>query len=179
MVKSQPTAARVTRCRATTISAACLCLGLFLMALPQGGGLPFILNVSPSVPVGLYLHLPTQPTRGAVAVIRLPKPEAVLAQARGYLPISMLLIKKVAAEHGDFVCRSGSVVTINGRIAASARSADLAGGPLPAWRGCKRLLDGQIFVLSRRSFSFDSRYFGVLDAASVLGTAKPIWTLSP
>lgn len=148
------------------------------MALPKGGGHPLILNVSPSVPVGLYLHLPAQPTRGTVAVIRLPSPQAELAQARGYLPISMLLIKKVASEHGDLVCRSGSVVTINGSIAATARSADLAGEPLPAWRGCKRLLDGQVFVLSRRSFSYDSRYFGALDAASVLGSAKPIWTFS-
>ncbi len=149
------------------------------MALPKAGGLPFILNVSPSVPVGLYLHLPAQPTRGTVAVIRLPRSQAVLAHTRGYLPIGMLLIKKVAAGHRDLVCRSGSVVTINGSVAATARSADLAGAPLPAWRGCERLLGGRIFVLSRRSFSFDSRYFGALDAASVLGTANPILTLPP
>jgi type IV secretory pathway protease TraF len=112
---------------------------------------------------------------GALAVIRLPEPLRILAETRGYLRKGALLIKPVAAGAGDTVCRHGSLVTINGRVVAHARTLDGVGRPLPAWSGCFRLAPDQIFVLSADPDSFDSRYMGPIDRVHVLGLAQPVW----
>jgi type IV secretory pathway protease TraF len=51
--------------------------------------------------------------------------------------------------------------------------------PLPAWSQCRVLLDGELFLLNpTRADSFDSRYFGPLDASFVRGRALPLFTSS-
>jgi conjugative transfer signal peptidase TraF len=123
----------------------------------------------------LYRLASRPPRPGALAVIRLPEPVRTLAETRGYLRAGRLLIKPVAAVAGDLVCRHGALITINGQAVAQAKLADTAGRPLPAWSGCIRLADTQVFVLAADPDSFDSRYFGPVDRANVLGTALPVW----
>jgi conjugative transfer signal peptidase TraF len=139
-------------------------------------GTPVILwNASPSVAIGLY-RLTSRPSQtAALAVIRLPEPLRSLAEARGYLRTGALLIKPVAAGAGDTVCRHGALVTINGRIAARARTLDAAGRSLPAWSGCFELGPSDMFVLSADPDSFDSRYMGIIGRVHVMGFALPIW----
>jgi conjugative transfer signal peptidase TraF len=146
------------------------------LALParDRGGILFLWNTSASVPVGLYLAAPQYPSCGSLAVIRLPRRIRVLAAARGYLPMSSLLIKPVVACSGRTVCRHGVSVTIDGGIAAYAKNRDAAGRPLPRWQGCYRLDAGKVFLLSPLPDSFDSRYFGPIDYRHVLGTAFPV-----
>jgi type IV secretory pathway protease TraF len=110
-----------------------------------------------------------------LAVIRLPEPFNNLASTRGYLPAGALLIKRVAAGAGDLVCRHGSLVTINGRTVALARSFDSAGQLLPRWSGCIRLGTTQIFVLSADPDGFDSRYIRALNRRDVLGADVSVW----
>jgi type IV secretory pathway protease TraF len=112
---------------------------------------------------------------GALAVIRLPEPFRILAETRGYLRKGALLIKPVAAGAGQTVCRHGSLVTINGRIVAHARTLDAVARPLPAWSGCFRLAADQVFVLSADPDSFDSRYTGPIARAHIVGVAQPVW----
>jgi conjugative transfer signal peptidase TraF len=132
-------------------------------------------NMSPSVPLGLYYMLPRQPTTGALAVVRLPKPFLDLVATRRYLPTGAFLIKPVAASTGDVVCRHGSIVAVNGRTAAIASSADASCRPLPKWTGCIRLDASEVFVLSAEPHSFDSRYFGPIDRRNVIGAASLVW----
>jgi conjugative transfer signal peptidase TraF len=127
------------------------------------------------VPVGLYWVATASPAKGELAVIRLPNVLRTLAAVRGYLAATALLIKPVTATMGDFVCRHGATVTINGLAAAHASAADGLGRPLPRWTGCITLTAGQVFLLSSAPDSFDSRYFGPIDRAHVLGAAHPIW----
>jgi hypothetical protein len=48
---------------------------------------------------------------------------------------------------------------------------------LPHWSACRRLKAQEVFLLSSYSpFSFDSRYFGPVERASVMGRAVPLWT---
>ena len=131
-------------------------------------------NISPSAPTGFYWLMRRPPSLGALAVTRLPNPFLGLAGARGYLPVGTLLIKRVAGAAGDVVCRHGAVVTINRRIVAYARTADAAARLLPRWSGCARLNAAQVFVLSPRPDSFDSRYFGPIHRGNILGTALPL-----
>jgi conjugative transfer signal peptidase TraF len=125
--------------------------------------------------VGIYWLASAAPTTGELAVIRLPDALRTLAAARGYLGLTALLIKPVAAGLGDVVCRHGATVTINGKPAADARMADERGRPLLHWSGCTTLAASQVFVLSAAPDSFDGRYFGPINQSHVIGAAYPVW----
>ncbi len=127
------------------------------------------------MPIGLYWIASAAPNTGELAAIRLPDTLRASAAARGYLSETALLIKPVAADIGDVVCRRGDTVTINGQAAAHARSADQRGHPLLHWSGCLTLAPGQVFVLSAAPDSFDSRYFGPINRSHVVGSARQVW----
>lgn len=107
--------------------------------------------------------------------MRLPAVIAEFAHARAYLPRGALLLKPVAAVGGDRVCRWRRSILINARLRAVAADSDRAGRPLPIWRGCRTLQPGDVFVLSPKPHSFDSRYFGVLTRADLAGRADRLW----
>ena len=151
-------------------------LWLALLACVRPPGPRLFWNASASVPVGLYVRMPGPPRVGALALARLPAPYRALADARGYLPAGVPLLKEVAGGDGDRVCRHGPVVTLNGWVRAFARPRDSQRRWLPAWRGCRRLRRGEVVLLSPARDSFDSRYFGPLAAALLDGTAVPLLT---
>lgn len=132
-------------------------------------------NTTASVPTGLYRIVAHKPHRGSLVVIHLPEPIRTLLHLRGYIPASVPLIKPIAALHGDTLCRYGNVVSINNRIVAFARDLDDAGRPLPRWRGCRPLQKTAVAVISRHPDSLDSRYFGPVDTAHLVGLAIPVW----
>ena len=135
-------------------------------------------NVSRSVPVGLYVIIARPPLRGELAALRLPEPMRSLADARGYLRANAVLIKQVAALSPGRVCRHDGIVTINGHPAALALTADTSGRPMPKWSGCHDIDEGRFLVLSDEPNSFDSRYFGLVDARQVIGTAASVTVAS-
>jgi conjugative transfer signal peptidase TraF len=130
-----------------------------------------IWNASPSVPVGLYFVTKASPRVGDLVVLRLPPVIAALAARRGYLPTSAYLLKPIAAVAGDLVCRFGERVLVRGVLAGIAEDADAGGNAMPSWHGCRILQMGEVFVLADHPASFDSRYFGPLDTASIAGRA--------
>jgi conjugative transfer signal peptidase TraF len=136
-------------------------------------------NASPSVPVGLYLVTKASPRVGDLVVLRLPPVIAAYAARRGYLPTSAYLLKPIAAVAGDLVCRFGEEVFVRGVPAATAQAAEEAGNAMPTWQGCRVLQAGEVFVLADHPASFDSRYFGPLDASSVVGGAAALWPYRP
>ena len=139
-------------------------------------GVPRVVwNASSSVEIGLYSISRRSPATGDIAAVRLPAAAAELAHARGYLPRRALLLKPVAAVGGDRVCRWRNRILINGRLRAIASDRDRSGRPLPIWRGCTTLRPGEIFVLSPKPDSFDSRYFGVLTRDDTAGRAGRLW----
>lgn len=48
---------------------------------------------------------------------------------------------------------------------------------MPSWWGCRRLGAGYLFLLAPENDSFDSRYFGVVPEAQVIGRAAPLWLM--
>jgi conjugative transfer signal peptidase TraF len=136
-------------------------------------------NASPSVPVGLYLVTKALPRVGDLVVLRLPPVMAALAARRGYLPTSAYVLKPIAAVAGDLVCRFGERVLVRGVLAGIAEDADSDGNAMPSWQGCRILQMGEVFVLADHPGSFDSRYFGPLDTASIAGRAVLLWSHQP
>jgi len=139
--------------------------------------LRLVWNVSASVPLGLYRIEPGHsPKIGELAAVR---PEPALSQLmanRRYVEQGALLVKPVAAVTGARVCRQQQRITINGQQRASALDHDRFGRELPRWRGCRNLGAGQYFLLAPNvPASFDSRYFGPIAAANVIGRATPLW----
>jgi conjugative transfer signal peptidase TraF len=132
-------------------------------------------NASPSVPIGLYFVERHRPSRSEIAALKLPNGAARIADEREYLPASAMLLKPVLAVDGDIVCRYGAHVFVNGRRRGRALSRDNKLRSLPSWTGCQTLHSGQVFVLSRRKDSFDSRYFGPVEPFNILGTASPVF----
>ena len=142
-----------------------------LIALSVRQKVPAVVyNPSPSAPLGYYRTLPATPLkRGDWVLVEAPDFARRLADARGYLPANVPMIKAVAALNGDRVCADGNRITINGMVAAMRLRIDHRGRPLPWWTGCLTLGRGEIFVLNKAALSsFDGRYFGPMSRHSVL-----------
>ena len=136
-----------------------------------------IWNASASAPIGLYRVVPGAPERSALVLVRMPEPVAKLAAERGYLPLNVPLIKRVAAIVGDHVCAFKEAIIIEGTVVARRLDLDRAGRPLPWWNDCQELADGELFLLiDDHPGSFDSRYFGPVSAGNVIGRLVPLWT---
>jgi conjugative transfer signal peptidase TraF len=134
-------------------------------------------NASASVPVGLYSARPGAGAKpGDLVAAHAPQRVARLMAERGYLPLRVPMLKHVAALAGQRVCRVGVTILIDGRYAAQARLRDRAGRPLPAWRGCRTLRAGEVFLLNPASASsFDGRYFGPVPARAIVAVLDPLW----
>lgn len=149
------------------------CVGIAASTLsPEHRSL--VINLTSSVPVGLYVRIAAPPRIGDFVLVRLPLHLRQFAAWRGYLPLNRLLLKIIAAGPGDVVCRLGSRVWAGGHSAVWALRTDVLGRPLPNWRGCRRLQANELFILGSHSGSFDSRYLGPVNRQSVLSVLRPI-----
>lgn len=135
-------------------------------------------NASASVPVGLYAVQPIGELEVSDLVIIMPPPAlAAFLAARGYLPKGVPLLKRVLALGGQTVCRDGLDILAYGAAYGRARERDSVGRGLPDWQGCRRIADGELFLMNWDApDSVDSRYFGPLPRSSVIGRAVPVWT---
>jgi conjugative transfer signal peptidase TraF len=164
--------------RRRTIIVAAIAAGLAMASLALPARRPLVWNVTHSVPTGLYWI----GDKDALAVgerVAIEPPAAVrqLLAERGYLPIGVPLLKRVAAVSGQRVCRFRQGITIDGQLVALALASDRLGRPLPAWSGCHVLGPGEIFTLNPgERASFDGRYFGPLPVNAMIGRAIPVWT---
>ncbi|MCX2864156.1 S26 family signal peptidase [Paucibacter sp. PLA-PC-4] len=163
---------------------AALAWASFVHPLPR-----LIYNPSDSVAVGWYCvdplghrvsSLPQRPPPsipvGSIVLTKLPTDAATLAAQRGYLPARVPLLKRVGAVAPQTVCVFDALVWIDGVPVAAVLPADRLGRPLPSWQQCRQLGPGELFLLSvTNPASFDSRYFGPVNASAVIGVAHPVW----
>ena len=164
--------ARIVLASLSACGLAALAWAAFVQPLPR-----LVYNPSDSVPIGWYrigssdaLHV------GAIVLTTLPPDVAALAAQRRYLPARVPLLKRVGAVAPQHVCVFDALVWIDGVPVAAALPVDRLGRPLPSWPHCRRLEAGELFLLSSTNpVSFDSRYFGPVRAAAVIGVAHPLW----
>lgn len=139
-----------------------------------------VYNPSASVPRGWYRVGPPDSLRvGSIVLAQLPEDAAALAAQRGYLPEHIPLLKRIGAMSPQHVCIEKHILRIDGVAVTGVRATDGRGRPLSAWQQCRRLHDGELFLLSTTNpASFDSRYFGPIAVSAVVGSAQPLWTWS-
>jgi conjugative transfer signal peptidase TraF len=137
-----------------------------------------IWNASASVPLGFYSIEPARHLEVTdLVAVETPEPLASFMDERRYLPRGVPLMKRVAALPGQRICRNGSHITIDGIDMAEALARDRAGRVLPSWHGCRRIADGEVFLMNWAApDSMDGRYFGPLAINSIIGRAIPLWT---
>lgn len=167
-------AASLARRRIITTSA----VGLVLLALPAAlAPRPLLVwNATASAPIGLYwVRSPSGLVTGEAVVARLPPAARALAARRQYLPAGVPVVKRIAAIGDATICAVGTRLTIDGRLVAIRLVRDRAGRPLPGWQGCRRLGDAQVFLIGDGPDSFDSRYFGAVPRADLIGRAVLLW----
>ena len=138
-----------------------------------------IWNASASVPIGLYvINSPSTLKVGDLVAFMPEEPLAAFMVGRGYIGRDTPLIKHVAALPGQQVCRADSTVTVDEMPVGDALDRDRQGRPLPVWRGCKRVAEGEIFLMNRSvPDSLDGRYFGTIRSRAILGKVSPVYTV--
>jgi len=139
----------------------------------QAAGWSLSLQVTDSMPKGLYLIRPAAAfERGDIVLLDPPVAVAPLMVGRGWLGADMKLLKPIAATAPDEVCLRDREVFVNGRALAPVFAVDRSGRPLPRLELCRRLVPGEVFLLSTRTpYSFDSRYFGPVADSALAGRA--------
>jgi len=156
--------------------------------------LPIRINLSPSMPAGVYWiasgpeRVPTQRVvRGDIVTVCLPTTVAAMGTARGYLPRhgrcadgQSPVGKPVVAVGGDVVTVDSNGVVVNGqRIPQSAAlSQDKVGRALARVpNGRYPVLTGQAWLVSAYSGrSWDSRYWGPIGIEGQTTILRPVWT---
>lgn len=135
----------------------------------------FIINTSPSFPLGLYVKTHLPPARGDLVLVCPPdKPifrEALQRRflSPGFCPAgTVTIIKRLVAVTGDTVRIAEEGVHVNGeRLENSQRQnfrlADMEQLPIE-----RILTEEEIVLMSPHPMSFDARYFGVLPAGVIL-----------
>ena len=132
------------------------------------------LNLTPSLPRGIYRLSPDAPTKGDLVSFCLEGEFAALAGERGYLlagscPSGLRpLLKRVAGLPGDTVDLESLAL----------RSADSAGRPMPSVLEGGTIPPGLALVLADHPGSFDSRYFGLVPLNS-LQRVEPVFLFNP
>lgn len=157
-----------------------------MAAVAYVGGLRF--NLTPSYALGIWRIMPLD--REVVVgdlIFICPPPTAsfAVARERGYLRPGLCpgwfspLIKTIVAKEGQHV-GVGRTIVIDGSPLpySQIRQSDADGRVLIAHAG-GFVPPGHLFLYSTFAGSYDSRYFGPIPAAGVLGLAQPVLTLTP
>jgi conjugative transfer signal peptidase TraF len=148
------------------------------------------INLSSSLPPGLYCRLPSrQITAGVLVALCLPPEASALYRAHarvltGSCPDRLPpFLKVIAATGGERVTFGPEGLrTAAGVLLPSStpRLLDSSGRPLPhAAYGTYRLPPGTVWLYGPHPLSFDSRYLGPLPASVLLYRVMPLWLFSP
>lgn len=144
-------------------------------------------NMTASLPVGLYVISRSPPGRGTLVLACLPRSVAHFAHERGYVPRGgscagelVPLGKAVVALPGDTVQMTPTGLMVNNTLltGSSPLERDSRGRLLPRLPfGIYPVKSGELWLLSTASpRSFDSRYFGAISATNIRQQVLPLWT---
>jgi conjugative transfer signal peptidase TraF len=186
-VVRKPRRLRVNR-RAVTWLCGIVLVLLALVGLAQLLGIT--INTSPSMPTGIWLVAPVKQRVkiGDIVVACLPPNVATVGLQRGYIgrgacPNGVApILKFVAATGGDTITIDAHGITVNGtRLPHSrrARHDDRGRSLVSVAPGTYHLGEGQLWLWTPYSGSWDSRYFGAIGINDVRSLARLLYQDGP
>lgn len=143
------------------------------------------LNLTSSIPRGLYHVVDQPPRRESIVLVCLPSAAANLARSRGYIRDgacddgSSPIGKRIIAMVGDTIQLVDAGVIVNGRVLSNSAPLprDSKGRPLPRLRVSRRVvLPNEVWLLSSHPRGYDSRYYGAVPAARIVARIEPLLT---
>ena len=139
----------------------------------------FYLNVTSSLPTGLYLKVPSTNYRRGDYVVYEPTEEVknvIIQNKWGNAKYDFL--KKVGALAGDTYSVSSDtlVFEINGKYIGHVYETDNEGKALPKLRGEFQVEEGYILPIATGARSFDGRYSGTIPESRIKAKVIPILT---
>lgn len=138
----------------------------------------YYLNLSPSVPLGLYRVIASVSLNiGDLVIFDPPQGVHPYVYGRRWLPQGWPLIKHVRALPGETYSVEKGSIYINQRYIGPVYDQDNEGNRLPQITGTHTVKTGMFLPLSTHiTRSFDGRYFGTVELVSIKGKALPVWT---
>ncbi len=136
----------------------------------------YYLNISPSVPLGIYrLTSPVNLTAGDLVIFDPPQEAHPYLYGRRWLPEGWPLIKYIGALQGDTYSLKNDSFFVNSKYIGPVYDQDDEGRILPKIIGAHTVESGMFLPVSPYSRSFDGRYFGTVPVNSIKGKASPLW----
>lgn len=137
----------------------------------------YVINVSPSIPVGLYKKVRLDGTFkiGDTVIVDIPKDIREYMTKRGYITDDIdYLIKRIGATSKDKVEMIDNKLYINKRLVRMIPLKDSMGRQLiPAKRVQPN--DNEVFLLGDTNNSFDGRYYGVTNKKYIKYKAEEVF----
>ena len=126
------------------------------------------LNISKSLPRGLYLVKNTAPKIGDLVIVDLPISHKNLLFKRVKSKFDGLLLKPIIAMGGDYICNEQNSILINQNIKLSNYNT------INLYPICRHLTSEELFVAIITTInSLDSRYFGPITNKDIKAVVKP------
>lgn len=139
----------------------------------------YILNISQSLPIGIYQKIDSYDYKiDDYVIVKVPEEYKEFIYSRGYMGTDELsaktMLKKIKGINGDsFEVIEGSLIKNNTEIIAKVLSKDSKGRELP--KIFKIILkNGEYFLLGEHPHSLDSRYLGKFQEKDILYKVRPI-----
>lgn len=145
------------------------------------------INLTPSMPIGLYRQLSTMTIhRGDIVAACLPKPIAKVGLENGYLskghcPSGTIpvLKKVIAIPHDNVQLTSQAIIVNEKRYLAPQQKTNHRGHSIKRWNRndlYKNTLDYWLYGSHSRNKSWDSRYYGGIASHDILWVYKSFLT---
>lgn len=162
------------------------CLAPLVLLVVLFCGLHLRLNLTHSMPVGLYRlrSLDVRSLyRGMIVVVCLPPTIARVARERGYVGNGMCafgiepLLKRVEGLPGDRIVMDRRGTSVNGIQLPESRpvALDGQGRPLVSWPVARLVVPrGTVWLMGEHPRSWDARYWGPVPSANLIAAATPI-----
>ncbi len=175
------------RAEAVVFGTIALCAVIVALAVAAAHGIAGPrLNLTASMPIGLYLYTPGAVKRGDIVQVCLPPQLAAfsLTQKMDYPVVGPCasgaapLVKVLAAVPGDVVAVNERALLVNGKPwpMSRIRSIDARGRrvTMRLAPGAFRLAPAHVLLLGLHPDSWDGRYFGALPSSAVTGRWIPL-----
>ncbi|HAU0965786.1 TPA: conjugative transfer signal peptidase TraF [Legionella pneumophila] len=168
-------------------------IAIFLISTIAVGSLfhsmSFRINLTESIPVGLYRITGTKPLKNAYVIFCPDDRQSFrLAKNRGYIDYGLYcngygyLMKKVVAVSGDILSVTNGGVFVNQMLIpySKPKLQDGMNRSLPQWQVMNYALqeDEIMTMTSQSEWSFDGRYYGLVHTRQIKGMITPIWVIN-